>query len=197
MRAPYSRSRIYLYQTVRALWRCAAFLLALAVVGYTYWYYFIRAATYSDQRTNVYLYAGLFCLLVIAVWKTRVYQILTRPGFCGTLLEKRYKTEFVNEFGASQSFETQATVTLILRDEKGKRHRRKFRRNTENFAYYRIGDRLRFFWQVDYPLNEDDRSGDLICPFCGAFSRAHRRRCGLCRRALRRALPSHKEEARG
>ena len=113
--------------------------------------------------------------------KSNIYKIFTDKAVEGELVD--IKHDYITKSRSyNHGFHTNTieTVEFTIKINDNDIIIKKFQGNSGVFNSYKIGQRLKFFKGITYPINEDIQSEYVLCIFCGKINRAETCCCSKC-----------------
>lgn len=176
-------------------------LIFLAIVGFTFFLYWVYHTKTGGKFTDP---SGIFFVIMLMVpfifkvhrrifevsWEGEVKRVKDPDSSeRSSYLSKSYALPFLmKNKGLDVRVVTVVTTTrgnrdiILVGDEVGL-----------GDSYYRIGDKVRKFPGLKYPVNCTTDRPEIFCPVCGSFSRLDETKCYLCKHPLTDPERKHKE----
>ncbi len=205
-RIPEKNRDLRLYVLRRRLLRLTGYALWLAAFGFGAWFYNDSHQTYPPQRRIVgwRLFFWMLAAAVAGFFLFRLWKFFTQRRVEGVVAESGLSHSYTSSAdpgaGNSVNYDFRLNTYLVIRDEKGKRHRLRFEQKPGFYLYYYEGTHVCRLSGLPYPVRDprcvgaparrrsegvrdphDDLSGGYLCAACGNLNNRNLSEpCGLC-----------------
>ena len=139
-------------------------------------------ALLSPQSRAVLVGACVVVEAIVAVIVVRIFvkRYLGKP-WDGEVVDQHVERE-----RRGNSRHKQNVYVTRFRTDEGESKKHKERTIHRTYDYLRLGDRVRYHPQLNYPFEKEDKTGDteLLCPFCGTIQPIENDYCETCAKPL-------------